>query len=494
MLRGGVLIGQGADTCVYSPKIDCVPGTQTPDTIPDGDYISRVTNKKTIDGEEVVNQAEVKQAIHRIQENYPDKEIEKFFNVAVATCTPLFKDSDTVRPCAANNNKIDTSGQKDDKVNFITLRQNEDVRESNRSNSETLPQLRKLFHAVAYLNNENVIHTDAHFGNIAWMGDRIVMHDWGRAAIGIKGFKDFVDGWGLLNPKKRKKNKEFVQFKGPCEIMETCPINLDDDMTSHRFMKFYDVASLAAGGEKYGLLSPDVVRTFASSMEKLWKDTTIPIDDMMPKIHESIDVMFDNNQLATSSRVRWEEWMALKKTKKVSLKLMDKPGVETKINAQVVASLGIWAVFMIDDTTKRILEQSGYPFLTTISNLNPPVVVMYFPSNLNRGDPSKVIPKLFIPIEFLYKNKVTVEELPVSDLSLSPDSIPSPPAIKRVAGARKLSQTNRFCKCIKKVRKTFRNEKGPIAVCVKSVLWKQGRTLRRFKCGRNARVITQKRK
>ena len=87
-----------------------------------------------------------------------------------------------------------------------------------------------------------------------------------------------------------------------------------------------------------------------------------------------------------------------------------------------------------------------------------------------------------------YKNKIIVEELPVSDLTLSPDSI------KSIAGGRKLSQTNRFCKCIKKVRKTFRNEKGPIAVCVKSVLWTRGRTLKRFKCGRNARVTTQKRK
>jgi hypothetical protein len=69
-----------------------------------------------------------------------------------------------------------------------------------------------------------------------------------------------------------------------------------------------------------------------------------------------------------------------------------------------------------------------------------------------------------------------------------------PIAFGQMRGGAKLSQTNRFCKCIKKVKRTFRNEKGPIAVCVKSVLWKQGRTLKRFKCGRNARVITQRRK
>jgi hypothetical protein len=52
--------------------------------------------------------------------------------------------------------------------------------------------------------------------------------------------------------------------------------------------------------------------------------------------------------------------------------------------------------------------------------------------------------------------------------------------------------TGRFCSCIKKVRKTVKNEKGPIAICVKSVLQKKGRTLKKFTCGKNGRVITQK--
>jgi hypothetical protein len=52
--------------------------------------------------------------------------------------------------------------------------------------------------------------------------------------------------------------------------------------------------------------------------------------------------------------------------------------------------------------------------------------------------------------------------------------------------------TKRFCSCIKKVRKTVKNEKGPIAICVKSVLQTRGRTLKRFTCGKKGRVITQK--
>ena len=75
---------------------------------------------------------------------------------------------------------------------------------------------------------------------------------------------------------------------------------------------------------------------------------------------------------------------------------------------------------------------------------------------------------------------------------------PKPPAVPN-RGGRRLSQTRKFCKCIKDVRKTVKarrgssKEKGAIAICVKSVLQKKGRTLKKFKCGRKARVLTQRR-
>lgn len=57
-----------------------------------------------------------------------------------------------------------------------------------------------------------------------------------------------------------------------------------------------------------------------------------------------------------------------------------------------------------------------------------------------------------------------------------------------------------FCKCIKSVRKTIKSrkgstkEQGAIAVCVKSVLQTRGKTIKKFKCGKKPRLITQKRK
>jgi len=46
----------------------------------------------------------------------------------------------------------------------------------------------------------------------------------------------------------------------------------------------------------------------------------------------------------------------------------------------------------------------------------------------------------------------------------------------------------KLCSCVKKVRRTVRlptrraREQRAIAICVKSVLWSRGKTLKRFKC------------
>jgi hypothetical protein len=56
------------------------------------------------------------------------------------------------------------------------------------------------------------------------------------------------------------------------------------------------------------------------------------------------------------------------------------------------------------------------------------------------------------------------------------------------------SQSQKFCNCIKAVIRKSRkplSENIAIPICVKSVLQTRGRTLRRFKCGKKPRVITQ---
>lgn len=64
-----------------------------------------------------------------------------------------------------------------------------------------------------------------------------------------------------------------------------------------------------------------------------------------------------------------------------------------------------------------------------------------------------------------------------------------------------MKQADRFCRCIKSVKKTLKlrsgrgdkaREKAAIAICVKSVLQGRGRTLKKFSCRKGPKVITQR--
>jgi len=62
--------------------------------------------------------------------------------------------------------------------------------------------------------------------------------------------------------------------------------------------------------------------------------------------------------------------------------------------------------------------------------------------------------------------------------------------------------SERFCRCIKSVRKTVKvrgknkskaeKEQAAIAICVRAVLGSRGKTLKRFRCGKKAMLQTQK--
>lgn len=70
-------------------------------------------------------------------------------------------------------------------------------------------------------------------------------------------------------------------------------------------------------------------------------------------------------------------------------------------------------------------------------------------------------------------------------------------------GGKRTSLSKRFCKCIKKVKRTVRvrpglspnKESAAIAICTKSMLYPRRRTIKRVTCyGRKPRLVTQKRR
>jgi hypothetical protein len=65
-----------------------------------------------------------------------------------------------------------------------------------------------------------------------------------------------------------------------------------------------------------------------------------------------------------------------------------------------------------------------------------------------------------------------------------------------------MKQSAKFCKCIKAVKKTVKlrpglkkteanKEQAAIAICVKTMLQRKGRTLKRFTCKKGAKLQTQ---
>ena len=74
---------------------------------------------------------------------------------------------------------------------------------------------------------------------------------------------------------------------------------------------------------------------------------------------------------------------------------------------------------------------------------------------------------------------------------------------KKSSDVLEMKQVERFCDCIKQVRKTVKTRRGiitgprgkeqaAIAICVKSTLQSKGRTLKKFRCrGKSGMLVTQ---
>ena len=380
-MKGGILIAQGADTCVYDPVVDCAPGSKP---VPPGDYVSRLVRK---DDKEVANQTQVKEAIDRIQKKFPGKSIASQFNVAVAQCNPVLKESDLKssigRYCSARQRRLDAVEKSIDYVNLITPRQELDMYKLPKEFVyQTLPD---LLHAVAYLNNENVIHSDAHAGNIAKMGDKLVLHDWGRCIIGLKQFKEkMID---LLEDPDEMAYLEsnFQQWKFPCKLLDTCILPKSPDATFHRFMKMYDTISILGSASIMKFIDQSKADQAFRTASHILTSNVHP-NQTMPLVHAMIDAVFSTQSQAP---------------------------------------------------TEPLSESLS---ISSISNYT--------------SDPDKMYSR---------------------------------------GGVRITSK--RFCKCVKSVDRTMKQkERSPIAICVASMLHPKGKTLKKFRCGRKPKLVTQKKK
>jgi hypothetical protein len=420
MKKGGLFFAKGADTCVYDPPVDCKPGTQSPAQIPAGDYVSRLVVKSD---SEVKNQIAVRKAVGQLQAKYPDADIASHFNLAVAMCEPQLKESDLKnregKYCSARQRVIDNVNKGPTYANLITPRQEKDMYELPIDfNRAKLPA---LLHAIVYLNSANIVHSDAHSYNIAKMGDKLVLHDWGRVLVGLSQFKMRM-GELLYDPSEQARLHRYAQWKFPCELLDMCIVPDSDDATFLRFMRMYDVLSILGSIEGLNIVDQVKIQTVLHICSNLLF-SDIDAKDMMPYIHAVIDVLFTNGPLP-----------AILEPYKPSgpIVVAPPPAPRQQVGTMVAES--------------------------SISSVMPTS-----PPQLRRNVPRLVLPR----------------------------------QAQGRGGAR---TAKKLCTCIKSVRKTIKarpgisKEKGAIAICVKSVVQTKRRTLKKFKCGKKPRLITQKRK
>lgn len=290
MIQGGAFLTSGADTCVYAPEVACAKQPKPP--LPAGSYVSRITEKKG-EAKDKRNQALVKGAIQRIKEKY-SMDVSGSFNLATAVCTPKFKEADLVGgPCEADENNTTAPGKQKDKLNFITPKQDEDFKDSTEArNPIMVEKLRRLFRDVIFLNNEGIVHGDIHDGNVSWMGDHLVLHDWGRTYHGVKGMRKAL--------KERYFDKTHLQ-----ELFDKCTIVLEgkpDDETLRRYMMFFDIVNMT-----YELLknsTPKVqhadLDTFIGYLNTVW-DSKVSGDELRVKILRGVHTLFPQGQAAPTA-------------------------------------------------------------------------------------------------------------------------------------------------------------------------------------------------
>lgn len=447
-MNGGLFIAQGADTCVYDPPVECKAGTQSPADIPPGDYVSRLVVKND---NEINNQIAVRTALGRLQREFPDADILSHFNLAAAKCEPELKESDLKNAegkyCRASQRVINDVSRGPTYANLITPRQQDDMHklpvEFNRA------QLPGLLHAVAYLNSVDIVHSDAHAGNIAKMGDKLVLHDWGRTLVGLEKFKTKMK-YLLEDSEEREYLHGFVQWRFPCELLDKCIMPNSNDATFLRFMRLYDLLSILGSVEtlnntKYKgnpAIDPLKLRTAVAISSNLLFSNIDP-KEMLPYVHAVIDSMF--------SDALPEILQPYKPTTPV-----------------VVPSAA-------PRQTQTLSAISSVTPVTTPMPTSPPPV-------------RRNVPRLALP--------------PQAAAPPPPLQLRRPTSGAPSWGSARASKSTakKLCKCIKSVRKTIKarpgvsKEKGAIAICVKSVVQKKRSTLKKFKCGKKPSLITQRRK
>jgi hypothetical protein len=287
-MDGGAYKTQGADTCVYIPHVTCArKGRKTLRSAPAGtELVSRITR----DARELYVQKAVIAALNAIA--VKGTGISNFFNLADSACVPEFKAADQRARCTVK----ELQGSETGLINLVTPKQDETLESSirNRTKPDALikTSLRDLMIAMARLNSEYVAHCDTHFGNLGWMGNQLVIFDWGRGTKNRAEFKKwaskYADNW---NEHERAYwmgyNQHTVQFSLVEDMIDRKAIKKSGAYTA--LLSVWDVLGILGPACTHGIVSESRSTAFLKTLfDQIVKnpsmDTTSLVIRLIPSL------------------------------------------------------------------------------------------------------------------------------------------------------------------------------------------------------------------
>lgn len=265
-MRGGEYKTQGADTCVYIPSIPCAnKGTVIRESPAGTEFVSRITH----DAYEVKVQKAVLKALDEIAAT--GVSISQFFNLADGACAPKFKPEDKREKCTIYT----LQGDQKKLTNLVTAKQGDTLLRSITAKSKPdaliKTSLKGLMLAMVKMNAKGVTHSDSHFGNLAWMGDQLVIFDWGRGKVTPESFKKWLMSYLKWEKYEQDHWKTFSQHTIQFALLDAFAKQLKGKKSKPLFatiMTTWDTLGLLGPARAAGVVSEEKAKAFADEIFK----------------------------------------------------------------------------------------------------------------------------------------------------------------------------------------------------------------------------------
>ena len=262
-MEGGEYKTQGADTCVYIPHVACARKGKTIRASERGtEFVSRITR----DEYEVKVQKAVVKALDAIA--VKGNGISQFFNLADSACAPKFKPEDKKENCTVP----ELQGNQG-LINLVTPKQGDTLYRSiyAKSKPDALikSSLKGLMLAMVQMNAEKVTHSDSHFNNLGWIGDQLVIFDWGRGTVGHESFKAWARRYLSWDKARQESWKRLSQHTIQFALLDVYPVKLTQLSSKGLFstiLSVWDTLGLLGPARAAGVVSEEKAKAFTDAI------------------------------------------------------------------------------------------------------------------------------------------------------------------------------------------------------------------------------------